>query len=177
MPNERVAVYIDGSNLYYSLRHVMGRVDLDFAEFVRRLIGDRKLVRAYYYVGATDSRIQPQAFAAQQRFFEALRSVDYFELRLGRLVYAGKPPRPAHEKGVDVRIATDMVVHGSRGMYDTAILVSGDTDFLDAVRAVKDYGRHVEVALMNQRGSTLLQDVADRTIVVTREMLNGCWTK
>ena len=33
--DDRVAVYIDGSNLYHSLRSLANRTDLDFLEFAR----------------------------------------------------------------------------------------------------------------------------------------------
>ena len=50
------------------------------------------------------------------------------------------------EKGVDVRLATDMVTNGFKNLYDVAILISGDADFSHAIQAVKDVGKHVEVA-------------------------------
>ena len=56
-----------------------------------------------------------------------------------------------------------------------AILVSGDTDFADALQAVKDLGHHVEVALFDPRGSQRLRDVADRIIRIDILFLADCW--
>ena len=51
----RVMVYIDGSNLYHSLRQLAGRTDVDFSKFSRKLVGaDRQLVRTYYYNAPVD---------------------------------------------------------------------------------------------------------------------------
>ena len=48
MPNdEKVSVYIDGSNLYHTLRNTTARE-------VAKLVGSRRLVRAYYYNAPVD---------------------------------------------------------------------------------------------------------------------------
>ena len=107
---------------------------------------------------------------------EALRNVDYLELRLGRLAYRNWSPRP-YEKGIDIKLATDMIIHGVRNNYDVAILVSGDTDFADALQAVKDFGRHVEVALFRGTGSEILREVADRVIQIGHALLEDCWLR
>jgi hypothetical protein len=45
---ERVAIFIDGSNLYHALEGTLKRHDLDFTQFVTKLCGDRCLFRTYY---------------------------------------------------------------------------------------------------------------------------------
>lgn len=117
MPSdERVSIYIDGSNLYHSLKRIAGRTDLDFAKFIALLQGSRRLVRAYYYNAPVDQTKEPLRYRDQQRFFQALRNVNYLELRLGRLVYdRGWPQAQPYEKGIDIKIATDMLMHGHRG--------------------------------------------------------------
>ena len=75
-----------------------------------------------------------------------------------------------------MKMATDMLVHGTRANYDVAVLVSGDTDFKDALQAVKDFGRHVEVTLFGHEGSSqALRDVADRVIRIDEAYLADCW--
>ena len=46
---ERVAIFIDGSNLYHSLEENCRRFDLDFGAFSSKLSGPRTLFRTYYY--------------------------------------------------------------------------------------------------------------------------------
>ena len=66
------------------------------------------------------------------------------------------------EKGVDVRLATDMVAMGLQNRYDVAVLVSGDGDFADAVQIVKDAGKHVELAYpLKANPANALLDVCD----------------
>ena len=55
MPDaRRVNIYIDGSNLYHSLRNATGRIGIDFGKFVAKLVENRRLVRAYYYNAPVD---------------------------------------------------------------------------------------------------------------------------
>ena len=172
--SDRVSVYIDGSNLYHALSQ-LGRRDLDFGLFAAKLTDKRRLVRTYYYNAPIDQTKEPKRYIEQQRFFQALKTVPYLELRLGRLIYQGWPNVSPHEKGVDIKIATDMLVHGFRGNYNTAILVSGDNDFEDALQGIKDLGLHVEVALFGQRTSQRLREVADEVIFLDATYLADCW--
>lgn len=64
--------------------------------------------------------------AGNERLHIALHPLQYLP---------GKPPR---EKGVDVELAIDMAMGAVRGSFDTAILVSADTDLRPAVHAVYD---------------------------------------
>jgi uncharacterized LabA/DUF88 family protein len=166
----RVCVFIDGSNLYHACRENLGgRTDLNLGAFSSWLVTpSRQHVRTYYYNCPVRPDAPPEAQKTQQRFYGMLYRTPYFEVRLGKLV-----PREAHcdgcnttrqiwtEKGVDMRIGIDMLSGAIKNLYDTAILVSGDADFAEALRAAKETGRHVEVAsFVPSRAYELLQ-VAD----------------
>ena len=173
--SDRIMVFIDSSNLYHSLQNHCGRADLDYEKFSSKLAGNRRLVRTYYYGARIDRTKQPDLYREQQRFLGALENVPLFELRLGQLVYRNWPVEGPIEKGVDIKLATDMLIHASRDNYDVAILVSGDTDFVDMVQAVKDLGRNVEVVLFGSGTSRALRNVADRVIPVNERFLADCW--
>lgn len=49
-----------------------------------------------------------------------------------------------HEKGVDVKMAVDLVVGAYENSYDTAILISSDTDLVPAIEKVRALGKSVE---------------------------------
>lgn len=58
------------------------------------------------------------------------------------------------EKAVDVKLACDLITLSD--MYDTAIIVSGDQDYVPAVMVVKDYGKRVvNVSFLTRSGITL----------------------
>lgn len=175
-PQARVMVFIDGSNLYHSLRNEFGRSDLDFERFCARLVGNRRLSRAYYYNAPIDQTKEPGRYREQQRFFDRMRRVSYLEVKLGRLVYRNWPAEPPYEKGIDIKLATDLLTHCFRDNYDVAVLVSGDTDFADALQAVKDCAKHIEVVLFGgPRTSRHLRDVADRVVDADEAFLADCW--
>ena len=156
--DERVAIFIDGSNLYHALRENLGRADLNFSEFIHKLVGDRKLYRTYYYNVLQDPGRNPDGAREQHEFLSILRGSPYLEVRLGttKMSQTGMV-----EKGVDVMLATDVVLFGADGLYDVAILVSGDGDFAYALQAVKNKGRHVEVAYFESNVSRDLLELAD----------------
>jgi len=174
---ERVMIFIDGSNLYHSLKNHFNRTDLDIGRFCRKLLNRRQLIRIYYYNARVGQKQEPELYKQQQAFFAGVNAIPYTELRLGRLVYTNQWPNvPPYEKGTDVQLATDMITHSYKGNYDVAILVAGDNDFAGAVQAVKDNGKHVEVALFGKEGtSQLLRSVADRVIPINVRLLKDCW--
>ena len=140
---QRVAIFIDGSNLYHSLEENCRRFDLDFGAFADKLCRGRPLFRTYYYNVLRDQDRNPQAYQDQQKFLSALYNTPYLEVRLGTSKMRGDV---AVEKGVDIMLATDLLRFAWDNLYDVAVLVSGDGDFAYAVKAAKDLGKHVEVA-------------------------------
>jgi uncharacterized LabA/DUF88 family protein len=174
--SERVMVFIDGSNMYHSLKALFHRTDIDLGKFSEKLLGKRRLVRMYYYNARVGKVEEPLRYQDQAKFFSGVAAIPYTELRLGRLVYNGWPNSPPYEKGVDVLLATDMLVHSFKNNYDTAVLVACDNDFVAALQAVKDNGKHVEVALFGkEQSSHELRDVADLIIPINIRLLNQCW--
>ena len=170
-------IFIDGSNMYHSLKSHFKRTDIDLRCFNAKLAERRHLVRTYYYNAMVGKTEEPERFKDQQNFFGSVAATPYMELRLGRLVYTNAwPHSPPYEKGVDVQLATDMLTHAFKNNYDTAILVAGDSDFVGAIQAIKDNGKNVEVALFGQeRTSRALREVADRVIVLDGRFMRGCW--
>ncbi len=175
--DDRVMIFIDGSNMYHSLKAYFHRTDIDLGKFCEKLVDKRKLVRIYYYNAEVGQREEPERYKDQRAFFDSVEAIPYTELRLGRLVYTSAwPNTPPYEKGVDVMLATDMLTHCFKNNYDTAILVAGDSDFVGALQAVKDNGKHVEVSLFGEeRTSVALRKVADVVHVIDGNLLRGCW--
>ncbi|MFC1860667.1 NYN domain-containing protein [Chloroflexota bacterium] len=174
--NERVMIFIDGSNLYHSLKSFFKKTDLDMGKFCNKLLQKRRLIRIYYYNARVGYKEEPERFGDQQKFFTSVAAVPYTELRLGRLVYNNWPASPPYEKGVDIQLATDMITHSFKNNYDVALLVAGDNDYVGAIQAVKDNGKNVEVALFGkERTSMQLRKVSDQVVVINDRLLKSCW--
>ena len=172
---ERVCVFIDGSNFYHACRSQLGRTDIRIGDLARWLVGaERTLIRTYYYNCPLPPDAPEEARRSQNRFFNALHRTPYLELRLGRLAQREStcPSCRARqvrwvEKGVDMKIGIDMAQGAARGLFDTAVLVSGDADLAEAVRATKDTGRHVEVASFAGHFADELAQAADVSRLLT----------
>ncbi len=173
MASERVAIFIDGSNLYHALEGTLRRHDLDFTQFVAKLCGDRSLFRTYYYNALQDVSQRPDAFREQQEFLDTLRKTPYLEVRLGSIRTAQGTQM---EKGVDIMLGTDLLYFAWNNFYDTAILVSGDADFAYALQAVKNMGKHVEVAYFEGATSRDLLNVADARHQLDKAFFASLWT-
>jgi len=170
---ERVAVFIDGSNFFYCLKDELQFLNLDYQAFIeellRRVSSDARLVRVYYYDATVRQENDPERYRKQQGFLAYLRNLPHFRVELGRL--EGKPGN-LREKGVDIRIATDMLQYAD--IYDTAILVTGDGDFAYLVCAVQNKGKQVINAIGTQFQSQQLRQVCDEMIVIDRQLVESC---
>jgi uncharacterized LabA/DUF88 family protein len=143
----RVAVFIDGNNLFHAAR--FHNIDLDYNKLLRVLLGDGRLLRAFFYTGVDVGAERQQGFLLWMRRngFRVIQK----ELKT---FYDG-----SRKANLDVEIAVDML--SLAGRYDTAVLVSGDEDFVYAVNAVAYKGCRVEVAGFRSNTAPKLIDVAD----------------
>ena len=171
---ETVAIFIDGSNLYHSLEENCNRFDLDFGAFSNKLCKGRPLFRTYYYNVLRDPDRNPQAYQDQQKFLSALYSTSHLDVRLGGSKIRGDV---AVEKGIDVMLATDLLRFAWEDLYGVAVLVSGDGDFAYAVQAVKDNGKHVEVAAFPSNLAWELAQVADERELFTPAFFKDLWSR
>ncbi len=69
------------------------------------------------------------------------------------------------EKAVDVKLASDLII--LKDIYDVAIILSGDQDYVPAVQAVKDFGKRVVNVAFLTRGGQLLPGGARRLNQIT----------
>lgn len=145
MKDKPCIILIDGSNFYFKLKDLSlhNLLEFNFAGFAKSICGNRKIVRATYYVGkvrTSGSERLKRMQAKQQKLFANLRK-NKFKYSLGYLLKSGGK---MHEKGVDVNMAVDMLVAAYEDLCDHIILVSSDTDLLPAIRKAKEKGKTVE---------------------------------
>jgi uncharacterized LabA/DUF88 family protein len=143
----RVAVFIDGNNLFHAAR--FHNIDIDYNKLLRVLLGDGRLLRAFFYTGVDVGAERQQGFLLWMRR-NGFRVVQK-ELKT---FYDG-----TRKANLDVEIAVDML--SLAGRYDTAVLVSGDEDFVYAVNAVAYKGCRVEIAGFRSNTAPKLIDVSD----------------
>jgi uncharacterized LabA/DUF88 family protein len=146
----RVAIFIDGSNLFYAALQL--GIEIDYSKLLARLTGASRLLRSFFYTGVDRTNEKQQGFLLWMR-------------RNGYRVIAKdlvQLPDGSKKANLDVEIAVDMMK--LVGKYDTAVLVSGDGDLAYAVDAVSYCGARVEVVSLRSMTSDSLINVADRYI-------------
>lgn len=182
----RTAILIDGNNFYKGCQLNFNRTDVDFRKLSVKLCHctDGALLRTYYYNAHVSKALDPLGYQRQQKFFDNLRATPNLTLRLGHLVYhrlrtdtSGHAQYFPTEKGIDVQIAVDMIRLGMLKACENLILVSGDSDYIHAVRFVKDLGCNVYVACFPQGGSVELRNEADGFIIMSHDFLRPCFIK
>ena len=178
----KVVLFIDGSNFYHGLKSIYGedkKLSLfNFLKFGELLSGKRDLLRIFYYNVSLDFSDNEKKYWNQQRFFERIKNTEKVKLILSRLQKRKIKGTNEHYyvvKGDDIHLAVDMVKGAYEGTFDVAILVSGDGDFIPAVEIIQEKGKSVENAYFKQSLSWHLKQECDKSIKLTKEMLDTCF--
>jgi uncharacterized LabA/DUF88 family protein len=148
---QRVGVFVDVQNLYYSARNVY-KSKVDFRAILKEAIKERNLIRAIAYVIRADVK-------DEENFFDALKNLGYEVKEKDLQVFYGG----AKKGDWDIGIAMDLIELAPK--LDTVILVSGDGDFVPLVRHLKHaLGCYVEVMAFGKSSSQKLVEEADNYI-------------
>lgn len=164
----RVIIFIDGSNFYHSLRDTFGfhENEVDFEKMINILNDSRLLIGVYYYNAPLDRGYNEEVYWKQQKFFSELRKIPGFNVILCALRKRkdSKGKIKYKMKGDDINLAIDMVSLAYENNYDTAIIVSGDGDFVPAVKKCQKLGKKVENAYFRISRSDFLKKVCNSSI-------------
>jgi len=170
-------VFIDGSNFYFKLKALSSLfkqghslLDFRFHEFAQWLVKPYKLEAVHYYIGVIkrqrNNEKSEQIYADQQRLFRKLQR-QHIVITLGQLIQ--HPDKTYHEKGVDVRLAVEMIRFARKNQYDVAYLLSSDTDLVPAVEEVKSFGKKVHYVGVAKGQSFGLTKIANNTRLLRSE--------
>lgn len=151
---ERVAVFIDAQFLIRGLNITCPGQRFDFSKIAAKLVSPGHVTRAWYYNAPPPPYLSVEARRSLAAMDARIAGLQFFEVVHGRLQARWRRviPKDAAEpilaryweqKGVDVKLAIDMISKAQRNEYDTAILISGDGDFVEMVKFVKAMGKHV----------------------------------
>ncbi len=176
---KRVAVFIDGNNFYFGLRKLYGKnkslKDFDFQSFANFLAGEGKVVGICYYNAQLDREFNSKKFKSQKEFFAKLKSIPNFNLVLCKLLKRNITGTNRYYyiiKEDDIHMAVDMVDGSADDTFDTAVLVSGDGDFVPAVRSVQRRNKKIQNVYFKDSSSRSLKNHCDKSLELTKEILN-----
>jgi uncharacterized LabA/DUF88 family protein len=172
---KRCKIIIDGSNFYFKLKDLglQKLIQADFKGFLQSLVLKKeKIVDVTYYVGQikTDGSVKADKMHAEQKQLLAKLRRQKVKVYLGYLLKTGGK---YHEKGVDVRIAVDMVVAAYEKKCDKLILLSSDTDLLPAVEIAKKRGMHIRYVGFRRQPSYALKARASSYCLLGKEQVES----
>ena len=142
---KRVAVFVDGSNCYYTHRKLGWNMD---AEKLLEFCEDFGIITEATYYGALTADI------SQRNFYNRLAYIGYSLITKPlKSIYDPATGNHFQKANLDVEIVLDMF--NTIDNYDVAVLVSGDGDFERALQYLKSRGKEVKV--ISTRGSVAIE--------------------
>lgn len=148
--NERLALFIDGANLYSAAKTI--GVEIDYRKLLDEFRKRGRLLRAYYYTALVEnddySPIRPLVDWLQYNGYNVItKSAKEFVDRDGRRRVKGD---------MDVEITVDMM--NMAATLDHVVVFSGDGDLTRVVQAVKDKGVRVTVVSTVKSQPAMISD-------------------
>ena len=194
---ERVSAFIDGSNFYHSTLKIGGKIKFKklIQELVgeRKLINvfyyvanlditidekkywqhkkifscSEKIFKVVYKCGSPREHLK---FIYHQKFLNILRKIPKFNIVLCTLKKIKKKDGNFDFilKGDDINLAIDLVDGANKDRYDTAILVSGDEDFVPAIKIVQREGKRVENIYFSISSSNTLRVICNSSLCLDK---------
>ncbi|MGL6094810.1 MAG: NYN domain-containing protein [Fimbriiglobus sp.] len=141
----RVNCYIDGFNLYFGLKDsgLERYLWLDVFRLALQLLEPgQKLVRVNYFTSRISS--PPEKRKRQSDYLEAIRTVSpviivegqYLDKRMS-CRSCGREWIDHEEKMTDVNIATELLADAFEDGFDTALVISADSDLVPPIRWIR----------------------------------------
>ncbi|MDH3241059.1 MAG: NYN domain-containing protein [Alphaproteobacteria bacterium] len=149
-PQERIALFIDGSNLYSSARNL--GFDIDYKK-LRELFGSKgQLVRAFYYTALIDD----QDYSPLRPLVDWLDYNGYTLVTKSAKEFTDAEGRRRIKGNMDIELAIDVLEMAER--LDHVVLFSGDGDFRRLVEAVQRRGVRVTVVSSTRTSPPMVAD-------------------
>jgi uncharacterized LabA/DUF88 family protein len=134
---ERIALFIDGANLYASAKSL--GFDIDYKRLLKEFQGRGRLIRAFYYTALVDD----QEYSSIRPLVDWLDYNGYAVVTKPTKEFVDSAGRRKIKGNMDIELAVtamEMAAH-----IDHMVLFSGDGDFRSLVEAVQRQGVRVSV--------------------------------
>ena len=137
---ERVAIFIDGRNFYHSTKKFKQEgFEIKLQDVVYELVRNRELIAVYYYNALLDEKHNPETYKMHNEFLDILRKIQKFKVILCdvRKMQNEDGSFSYEVKGDDIYLAHDFLIGAFDNLYDTAIIMSGDADFIPVINTIR----------------------------------------
>lgn len=149
-PQDRVAVFIDGPNLYGAARSAA--FEIDFKNFNALVEGEGRLVRSYYYTPLADT----EEFNAVKPLVDFLGYNGFTVVTKPLKEYVDSDGRRRIKGNMNVEMAVDAL--GLADSVDQMIFFSGDGELSALIEAVQRKGVRVTVVSSKSGSTPMISD-------------------
>jgi uncharacterized LabA/DUF88 family protein len=145
--SDRIAIFIDGSNLFYAASHL--NIEVDYRRLLTTLVRGRRLLRAYFYTGVDPQNEKQRGFLLWlNRHGHRVVSKELVQL-----------PDGSRKANMHVEMAVDMMRISE--YCSTLTLLGGDGNLAYALEVLSQRGVSIEVVSLQSMTSDSLIDLAD----------------
>ncbi len=145
--SDRIAIFIDGSNLFYAASQL--NIEVDYRRLLTTLVGGRRLLRAYFYTGVDPQNEKQRGFLLWlNRHGHRVVSKELAQL-----------PDGSRKANMHVEMAVDMMRISE--YCSTLTLLGGDGNLSYALQVLSQRGTSIEVVSLQSMTSDSLIDLAD----------------
>lgn len=159
----RIIIFIDNSNIFQGFKKY--DIKADYEKLKNLIARGRELQSIFLYEGV----VYPMS-PEKKKWYKELSN------RSGYVIKASFDKIASYgvvEKKVDINIAIDIVSFAYENAYDTAVLVSGDGDFVPVVKRVKELGKNMDVwAFKYSLANTLKEELGQENIYYFEDILS-----
>ena len=134
---ERIALFIDGANLYASAKSL--GFDIDYKRLLREFQGKGRLIRAFYYTAL----VEDQEYSSIRPLVDWLDYNGYSVVTKAAKEFVDSTGRRKVKGNMDIELAVNAMEMADH--IDHMVLFSGDGDFRSLVEAIQRKGVRVSV--------------------------------
>ena len=138
-PREKIALFIDGANLYATSR-ALG-FDIDYRKLLASFQKKGYLLRAYYYTAL----VEDQEYSSIRPLIDWLDYNGYKVVTKPAKEFTDSTGRRKIKGNMDIELAVDALELAIEEAVDHFVIFSGDGDFRSLVEALQRRGRKVSV--------------------------------
>ncbi len=161
-PQEKIALFIDGSNLYAAARAL--QFDIDYKRLLELFSAQGQLIRAFYYTAL----LEDQEYSPLRPLVDWLDYNGYTMVTKPTKEYTDAMGRRKIKGNMDIELAIDVMEMAQH--LDHIVLFSGDGDFRRLVEAVQRKGVRVTVVSTIRSAPPMIADELRRQADVFIEL-------
>ena len=165
MNRGKTICFIDNTNIYHGVASAGWRID--WKKFQLQLEKEGQIWQTHLFASAMSNNGNEKE--GSEAFYHFCRKQLQWNVKLyipksniDKCTSCGYTRQHYAEKGVDTGIVVGMLTMNFQNAYDTAVLVSGDSDLAECVNYIINTGKRVEVISWKNQLSKELADVASK---------------